>query len=80
MVHVYLTIFVMALITTFRNWMDKQDKLERKGKETGIRKFREKAKEENRNQLLVFSTCFCHDFNDMYIYRAIKRVVTGNIK
>lgn len=54
MVHAYLTIFVMALTTAFRDWMDKQDKLERKGKDTGIRKFREKVKEENGNKLIIF--------------------------
>ena len=54
MVHVYLTFFVMALTTAFRDWMDKQDKLERKGKDTGIRKFREKVKEENGNKLIIF--------------------------
>ena len=32
MVHVYLTIFVMALTTAFRDWMDSQDKLENSGK------------------------------------------------
>ena len=54
MVHVYLTIFVMALTTAFRDWMDQQDKLELKGKDTGIRKFREKVKEENGNKLIIF--------------------------
>jgi hypothetical protein len=54
MVHAYLTIFVMALTTAFRDWMDSQDKLERKGKDTGIRKFREKVKEENGNKLIIF--------------------------
>lgn len=54
MVHVYLTIFVMALTTAFRGWMDQQDKLEQKGKDTGIRKFREKVKEENGNKLIIF--------------------------
>jgi len=54
MVHAYLTIFVMALTTAFRDWMDKQDKIERKGKNTGIRKFREKVKEENGNKLIIF--------------------------
>ncbi len=53
-VHAYLTIFVMALTTAFRDWMDQQDKLERKGKDTGIRKFREKVKEENGNKLIIF--------------------------
>ncbi|WP_457553935.1 hypothetical protein [Desulfobacula sp.] len=54
MVHAYLTIFVMALTTAFRDWMDQQDKLKRKGKDTGIRKFREKVKEENGNKLIIF--------------------------
>jgi len=54
MVHVYLTIFVMALTTAFKDWMDQQDKLEKNGKDTGIRKFREKIKEENGNKLIIF--------------------------
>jgi hypothetical protein len=54
MVHVYLTIFVMALTTAFRDWMDQQDKLEENGHNTGIRKFREKVKEENGNKLIIF--------------------------
>ena len=54
MVHVYLTIFVMALTTAFRDWMDQQDKLEKKGQDTGIRKFREKVKQENGNKLIIF--------------------------
>jgi hypothetical protein len=52
--HVYLTLVVMALTTAFQTWMDKQDKLEQKGQETGIRKFREKVKEENGNKLIIF--------------------------
>ena len=54
MVHAYLTIFVMALTTAFRDWMDQQDKLEKKGQNTGIRKFREKVKQENGNKLIIF--------------------------
>jgi hypothetical protein len=53
-VHVYLSIFVMALTTAFKDWMDQQDKLEKKGQDTGIRKFREKVKEENGNKLIIF--------------------------
>jgi hypothetical protein len=52
--HVYLTIITMALTTTFRTWMDQQDKLEQQGKETGIRKFREKVRQENGSKLIVF--------------------------
>jgi len=53
-VHVYLTILTMALTVAYQDWMEQQDKLERKGKETGIRKFREKVKEENGNKLIIF--------------------------
>ena len=52
--HVYLTIITMALTTAFRTWMDQQDKLEQQGKETGIRKFREKVRQENGSKLIVF--------------------------
>jgi len=52
--HVYLTIIVMALTTAFRAWMDKQDKLELKGTETGVRKFRETVRQENGSKLIVF--------------------------
>jgi len=52
--HAYLTLIMMALTTAFRVWMDQQDKLTRKGHETGIRKFREKVKQQNGNKLIVF--------------------------
>ncbi len=52
--HVYLTVLVMALTTAFQTWMDQQDKEEKRGKDTGIRKFREKVREENGNQLIIF--------------------------
>jgi len=52
--HAYLTLIMMALTSAFRTWMDQQDKLDRNGKETGIRKFREKVKQENGNKLIVF--------------------------
>jgi len=52
--HAYLTIITMALTTAFRAWMDSQDKLEEQDKETGIRKFREKVRQENGNKLIVF--------------------------
>jgi hypothetical protein len=53
-VHVYLTILTMALTTTYQCWMDQQDKLEKDGRDSGIRKFREKVKEENGNKLIIF--------------------------
>jgi len=52
--HVYLTLITMALTTAFRTWMDQQDTLDKQGQETGIRKFREKVKQENGNKLIVF--------------------------
>ena len=52
--HVYLTLLMMALTAAFQTWMDQQDKLEQKGQETGIRKLREKVREENGNKLIVF--------------------------
>lgn len=53
--HAYLTILLMALTTAFQTWMDQQDKLEKNGKETGIRKFREQVREENGDQLIIFN-------------------------
>ncbi len=53
-VHTYLTILTMALTTAYQDWMDHQDKLEQDGTYTGIRKFREKVKEENGNKLIIF--------------------------
>lgn len=53
-VHTYLTILIMALTTTYQCWMDQQDKLEKNGRDSGIRKFREKVKEENGNKLIIF--------------------------
>jgi len=52
--HVYLTLLMIALTAAFQTWMDQQDKLEEKGQETGIRKLREKVREENGNKLIVF--------------------------
>jgi hypothetical protein len=52
--HVYLTLITMALTTAFQAWMDQQDRLDKKGNETGIRKFRQKVKQENGNKLIIF--------------------------
>jgi hypothetical protein len=52
--HAYLTLVTMALTTTFQTWMDQQDKLAEQGQQTGIRKFREKVKQQNGNKLIVF--------------------------
>jgi hypothetical protein len=52
--HVYLTILMMALTAAFQTWMDQQDKLEKKGRDTGVRKLREKVRQENGNKLILF--------------------------
>ncbi len=52
--HAYLTILTMALTTAYLEWMDQQCQLERDGQNTGIRKLREKVKEENGNKLIIF--------------------------
>jgi Transposase DDE domain len=52
--HVYLTMITMALTSAFQTWMDQQDRLEQAGNETGIRKFRQKVKQENGNKLILF--------------------------
>ena len=45
---------MMALTVAFQTWMDQQDKLEKKGQETGVRKLREKVRQENGNKLIIF--------------------------
>lgn len=52
--HTYLTIITMALTSAFQAWMEQQEMLEKGGQETGIRKFRERVKEENGNKLIIF--------------------------
>lgn len=52
--HCYLTIITMALTTAFRTWLAAQDKRERQGEQTGIRKFREEVRKENGNKFIVF--------------------------
>lgn len=67
--HVYLTLITMALTTAFRAWLEQQDKLERAGKETGIRRFRQQVRQENGNKLMVFT-------NDRYaIFEAYELVI-----
>jgi len=54
LVHAYLTILTMALTRAFRDWMIRQEELEDAGKDTGIRKFRQKVQQENSNKCIVF--------------------------
>ena len=44
----------MALTRAFRDWMIQQEKLEYAGVDTGIRKFRQKVRQENANKCIVF--------------------------
>lgn len=52
--HVYLTIATIALTTAFRTWMDDEEDKDKQGKETGIRKYRERIRRENGNKLIIF--------------------------
>lgn len=52
--HAYLTLTIMALTNAFQVWLSAQDEKNRKGEETGIRKYREKVRFENGNKLIVF--------------------------
>lgn len=52
--HVYLTLTIMALTNVFQVWLAEQNEKNRKGVETGIRKFRELVRVENANKVIVF--------------------------
>jgi len=57
--HVYLTFLVMGLTTAFRAWLEAEDKSvpglpPRAQPMTGIRKFRERVRQESANCLIVF--------------------------
>ena len=56
--HVYLTFLVLALTTAFRAWLEAHDKSvwDRKPSDpdVGIRKFRERVREENANHVILF--------------------------
>ena len=63
--HVYLTIATIALTSAFRTWMDAEEDKDAEGKETGIRKFRERIRQENGNKLIVFEDD-CYAVFDTY--------------
>jgi len=68
LVHSYLTILAMALTTAFRDWMIQQEKLEDAGEDTGIRKFRQKVRQENSDKCIVFH----HDrYAIFYLYEIL---------
>ena len=51
-IHAYLTILTMSLTRAFRDWMIRQEELE--DEDTGIRKFRQKVRQENADKCIVF--------------------------
>jgi len=68
LVHAYLTILTMALTRAFRDWMIQQEELEDAGEDTGIRKFRQKVRQENSNKCIVFH----HDrYAIFYLYELL---------
>jgi len=68
LVHAYLTIITMALTRAFRYWMIQQEELEEAGEDTGIRKFRQKVRQENSNKCIVFH----HDrYAIFYLYELL---------
>lgn len=68
LVHSYLTILTMALTRAFRDWMIQQEKLEDSGEDTGIRKFRQKVRQENSDKCIVFH----HDrYAIFYLYEIL---------
>jgi hypothetical protein len=52
--HAYLTILTMGLTRAFRDWMAQQDDFEDAGEDTGIRRYRQKIRQENANYCIVF--------------------------
>jgi hypothetical protein len=52
--HAYLTLIGMALTTAYRAWMLAQEKLTSQGADTGIRKFRERIRQQNANRVIIF--------------------------
>jgi hypothetical protein len=74
LVHSYLTILTMALTSAFRDWMIQQEKLEDAGEDTGIRKFRQKVRQENSDKCIVFH----HDrYAIFYLYELL--ILCGKI-
>ena len=74
LVHAYLTILTMALTTAFRDWMIQQEKLEDAGEDAGIRKFRQKIRQENSDKCIVFH----HDrYAIFYLYEIM--ILCGKI-
>ena len=68
LVHAYLTILTMALTRAFRDWMIQQEEREDAGEDTGIRKFRQKVRQENSNKCIVFH----HDrYAIFYLYEIL---------
>jgi len=52
--HVYITIMAMALTTAFRTWKEKEEAAGAKGRENGMRKFRQQVQLESGGKAIVF--------------------------
>jgi len=53
-VHAYFVFMCMALITAFRLYRGQSDEAERRGEDTGIRRYRRQLKAANRDKVIVF--------------------------
>lgn len=53
-IHIYFTMMVIALTTAFRNYKAKESSAERKGKETGIARYRRAIYAEGQDKVIVF--------------------------
>lgn len=53
-IHIYFTMMVIALTTAFRNYKAKEEEAERKGKETGIARYRRAIYAEGQDKVIVF--------------------------
>lgn len=57
-VHTYFVFLCMALLAAFRAHKDKDDKIQRKGQETGISRYRRELAAQNRDKVAVFCGSF----------------------
>ena len=52
--HIYWTMMMIALTTAFRNYKAKEEGIERKGKETGISRYRREIYAQGQDKVIVF--------------------------
>jgi hypothetical protein len=63
-IHIYLTFMMIALTTAFREFKIKEEEKEKKGIETGIKRYRRKIVAENMGKVIVFIGCRYGIFHD----------------